>query len=497
MRPVISASQSKCCDGMLINDFGIAGITLMHRAADGLYAAVSGRIAPDARVLVLCGPGNNGGDGFLLAARLRREGYRVDVSCCFSGRLPQGDAALAHEEMLAAGCHVLEKEPEPDLYDCIVDALFGTGLRRALDGKTADLIERVNALDCLRVAVDIPSGVDGETGKVYGTCFHADVTVTFHYLKTGLVLMPGRMYCGKVIVSPISEIYPVNADAFLLEEEDVRKLLPPRQADSHKGKNGHALLIAGSGKYTGASLLAARAAMRGGCGITSVCVPAKVKPAFCTVPEVIALACGDGDGWDADAIRDALAALPKKRAVGVGPGMDKIGDGSLLESVLKACVPTVLDADALNDLAVRPELMQLLHEKVVLTPHPGEMARLTGMQVQDVVEHAPETAKSFAKKYGCTVLLKGATTSISDGRQVRFNITGGPGLSKGGSGDVLTGLTLAMLSQGLAPFDAACAASYLLGTGADAALRLLGNRMVSALDITDVLTQEINAVRGH
>jgi NAD(P)H-hydrate epimerase len=277
----------------------------------------------------------------------------------------------------------------------------------------------------------------------------------------------------------------------LLERIDIEKLLPRRPQDSHKGSNGRALLCVGSGRYTGAALLCAGAALRAGAGLTTAAVPGAVKPAFSALPEVMAAAVNDAMDWDEDACLHAGALLPGKDAVCVGCGVGSGDIVPLIEQVLRSKIPAVLDADALNQLAKKPELFGLLHEKVVLTPHPAEMSRLCGEALETILADPIEIAERFAQKWNCVVLLKGATTCIARGDRVRISATGNPGLAKGGSGDVLSGLITGLIAQGIAPFDGACCGACLLGESADAALELLKERMLIARDVVDAIERTI------
>lgn len=497
MKDVLTPSQSRNADQALIQQYGISGEVLMERAAQGVVQAINARFQDSARILILCGPGNNGGDGFAVLRQLHEAGRRAD--CWFSANAEKlsSDALAHYHRALQAGCRFLPTLPNPAEYACVVDALFGTGLSRPLSPAYCEVISKVNACAAYRISVDIPSGIDGLTGRCCGAAIRADETVTFQYVKRGLLLCPGREYAGKIQIHPIAEQYPVSSDTSWLEASDIRSILPPRPLDSHKGKNGRALLCVGSERYTGAALLSARAALRGGCGLLSVAVPAAVKPAFSVVPEAMCVPCGNTGSWDEAAQSDACERIDASQAVGIGCGMGEMSMHRLLRAVIASHRPAVVDADALNQLAAYPELLAQLHPNVVLTPHPAEMARLLRCSVGDVLENPIETARESADKMGCIVLLKGATTCISNGSKTALNTTGNPGLAKGGSGDVLTGLLLALLSQRIPPFQAACAAAFLLGASADLAYQILGNRMLIAGDVIDAISQEIRAERVH
>ena len=279
-------------------------------------------------------------------------------------------------------------------------------------------------------------------------------------------------------------LYPDESEPelFFEEERDIAALLPPRPFDSHKGKNGHALLCVGSATYPGAALLSSRAALRGGAGLLSVCTPDPVRPFFAALPEAITVPTGTDD-WCQAAAKTAKAAMTGKQAIGIGSGAGKGDILPVIEAALKTGTKLVLDADALNQMAQDRTILGLLHENVVLTPHAGEMARLLQVTVADVLNDPLGAVKTFP----CTTLLKGATTLVHANSKTAFLTFGNPGLAKGGSGDVLTGLITALLAQGLRPFDAARAGAYLLGTSADRAMKLLGERALLASDVIDMV----------
>ncbi len=279
-----------------------------------------------------------------------------------------------------------------------------------------------------------------------------------------------------------------------LTRVEISALLPPRPVASNKGENGRALLCVGSESYTGAALLSSAAALRAGCGILFAAVPARVKPAFCALPEAVCLPVGAGGDWDKSALDGALALLSGKNALCVGCGMGNMADARLLAAVLETGLPLVLDADALNFMAARREWLGRLHPKVILTPHAGEMARLTGLSMQQIKADTADVARAYADEWNCVVLLKDAVSMIAEKDRRRVNTAGNAGLAKGGSGDVLAGLVTGLLAQGLAPFDAACAGAFLLGSSADTALELLGNRMLMATDVLSAVAGTLHAL---
>jgi len=501
MIPLYAPEQMRQIDRHLIEEVGIPGIALMENAARGVFSAVQKRfeLSNAARVIVLCGPGNNGGDGLAVLRMLKEASISAEgVLFCAADRY-QGDAAEEYHRAVNADCLLIDAtDMQPNIAsDCIVvDALFGTGLARPVSGIAAIWIEAVNQSEAYVIAVDIPSGINGTTGKMQGVAIHADETITFQHLKPGLLLFPGRSCAGNVTVHSIAEEPTVEPCMHWLQQrEDIAAQLPPRPLDSHKGKNGRALMFVGSERYTGAALLAAGAALRGGCGLLTVGVPKTVKAAFSALPEAMCLSFGTGGCWDASACREAMDCIGGQQAIAMGCGMGAVADMSLFETTLSSKIPLVLDADALNALSEHHELLTLLHPNVIITPHPGEMARLLDTDIASVTADPAQTALSAAKQFGCIVLLKGAVTCISDGKSVVYNTSGNPGLAKGGSGDTLTGLITAMLAQGLSPQNAACAGAYLLGATADDAYQVLGNRMLLAGDLIDVVQSTITRLR--
>ena len=286
-------------------------------------------------------------------------------------------------------------------------------------------------------------------------------------------------------------------DRRYLSESEIRHILPERKPNSHKGENGYAVLFAGSEQYTGAALMSAAAALRAGCGVLTVGVPGKIKPAFAMLPEACCIPVSEDGEWDAAAQETAVSLLAGKKAAGMGCGMGRSDSTVLLDAFLRSGIPSVLDADGLNLLAKHPDEEALLHPNLVVTPHPGEMARLTGKAISAILEDPERTASEYAQRWNCVVLLKGAESCISDGKRSVWNRTGNAGLAKGGSGDVLTGLILGLLSQGVGPFEAACAGSFLLGSSAEKAYSLLGVRMLMASDVIEAVETTIGMICGE
>jgi NAD(P)H-hydrate epimerase len=486
MKRVVTAEEMRAYEGERFADGRANSLEWMERAALGVDALLKERY-PDEAALVVCAGGNNGGDGFALLRMLVNRGVSCAGVLLGDPAKLKGDAKTNYLRALDCGIEFLPELTDGALEHCgvVVDAMFGTGLSRPLAGAFFDAAERINRSGKPVVAVDIPSGVDATTGAVLGAAVRANATVTFEFYKRGHLLFPGRSLCGDVRVQPLSGEASEGVDdapTVLIEKTDVADILPPREKDAHKGSNGRALLCVGSERYTGAAMLCAGAALRSGAGLLSVAVPGKVKPAFSLLPEAMAAAVNESGDW----------LLEKKNAVCIGCG---VGDGDvtpLIARALEARLPLVLDADALNQISQKKELLNRLHENVILTPHPAEMARLTGETMDEILRDPVEVARCYAKRWSCVVLLKGATTCVSNGACVRLNTTGNPGLAKGGSGDVLSGIITALLAQGLSALDAASAGAYLLGASADTALELLNTRMLMARDVIDAVQKTIS-----
>ncbi len=479
MQRIVTAKQAKDGDRAVIAS-GVPSVGLMRIAAEGIAKAVQERSVRGMTVTAICGTGNNGGDGVAAAWLLHREGIDARIVLCGEESRCTADTKYYLQSARDAGVPVLT-DWTPHNGELLIDALFGVGLNRPVEGTARDLIVRMNESGKPIVSADVPSGLDADSGRILGEAVKASCTVTMQAKKAGMLVGKGRALCGEVIVQALYPD-PTEADMFFEEEADIAKLLPKRPFDSHKGMNGHALLCVGSQTYPGAALLSAKAALRGGAGLLTVCTPDPVRPFFAALPEAITVPTGTDD-WCEAAMRAVGPAMENKQAIGIGCGAGKGDLVPVLRAALESGKKLVLDADALNQTAAHRELLPLLHENVVLTPHAGEMARLLGTMVDDVLADPLGAVRSFP----CTTLLKGATTLVHANGRTAFLTFGNPGLAKGGSGDVLTGLITALLAQGLTPFDAARSGAYLLGVSADRALKLLGERALLAGDIIDMV----------
>lgn len=504
---IATAAEMRALDLEAITDLGIPGAVLMEAAgrgaADAIAAALAGRVR-GVRVGILCGAGNNGGDGYVIARHLSGRGADVRVyQCAPRSREPApGDDGALNLSILKrlGGVPVLDCTSEGKLdehratlaaEDVLVDALLGTGATRNVSGVIARAIALANqSAPRLRVAVDLPTGLDADTGAVLGEAFAADLTTTFGVPKLGLVGWPGCERAGRLVTIDIGippQVVERRLRARFLDARDVAALVPPRPLGGHKGTFGHVLVIAGGPGRTGAALLAARGAQRAGAGLVTIAAPpesrASLEP---RVLEAMTAALPDDAAGMSALVED-------KRAVVYGPGA---GLGATTSRILQHLVgstplPLVLDADAIttiaSDQACR-EAVVSAHGRVALTPHPGEAARLLGTGTAEVQHDRVGSALRLARELGAAVALKGARTVIADpDGQLAINSTGNPALATGGTGDVLGGVTGALLARGLRPFDALCVAAYVHGAAADALARAGNPQGLLAGEVADAI----------
>jgi hydroxyethylthiazole kinase-like uncharacterized protein yjeF len=381
----------------------------------------------------------------------------------------------------------------------IVDGLFGTGLDRPVAGVYAAIVDEVNRCSRPVVAIDIPSGINGETGHVLGTAIQADDTVTFGYLKLGHLLFPGREYAGQVHVKPIGlpldSAQNVGAQTFTLDDYDVAQQLKPRPRDGHKGTFGKVAVIAGSTGLTGAASMTSISALRSGAGLVTLGIPASLNPIMEEkLTEVMTVPLRDeGQGHLLpESFEDVAELLKDKDVLAIGPGCGKnLGVFEILRNIFgKIHISIVIDADGLNHISKDMNLLKAHSSPVILTPHPGEMSRLTGISLQDILKKPVEIAVETARTYNVIVLLKGATSVVADPRgKVYINPTGNSGMGKGGSGDILTGMIASLVAQGYSPFDAAVLGCYIHGKAGDEAAAHLGEVGMIAGDIIDAIPE--------
>ncbi len=492
MLKILTSSQIKELDTQTIRNEPIASIDLMERACRAFTFWFTARFTADKRVGIVCGTGNNGGDGLGIARQLHAEGYDVKV-WVVRGSAAETEDFKANLNRIRGKLPVLEIRTESDqnLFTdraVLIDAVFGSGLSRAASGIYEQVIGCINKTHAIKVAVDIPSGLMTDTPSE-GSIVKADFTVSFQLPKLSFLLPQSGVYTGEWHIFDIGldqqYLTEVPSNYFLTEPGDIRKLLHTRSKFDHKGKFGHALLIAGSYGKMGAAVLSSRACLRAGVGLLTVHVPQCGYTILQTsVPEAMV---------SVDAHNDFVTSSPELEnysAVGIGPGIgqDKM-TVSALTNILERCTqPVVLDADALNILASNRELIHLLPKGSVLTPHPKEFERLIGPWKTDFERLQKQS--EFSAKTGAVVLVKGAYSAVvSPHGKVFFNNTGNPGMATGGSGDVLTGVITGLLAQGYSGLDSAIIGCWVHGLAGDKAAARLGETCVIASDIADYLPE--------
>jgi ADP-dependent NAD(P)H-hydrate dehydratase / NAD(P)H-hydrate epimerase len=499
------AAEMRAIDRAAIEGLGIPALALMERAGRAVADAALALVGDRGRVVILCGGGNNGGDGYVAARLLRVWGREAQVVALVPGARLSPDARVVREQAERAGVPIADVAAVAPLEagkgDVVVDALLGTGLARAPEGAFAEAIARIEAARRAGagvVAVDVPSGLSADTGRPLGVCVHADRTVTFALQKRGLVQEPGASLAGDVTVAdigiPAEAAAHVGTQAELVTEDEARALVPARRREAHKGDAGRVLVVAGSPGKTGAAHLALAGALRGGAGLVTLASrPEVLSVALTGRPEAMSAALPAGGALGAADLEPLLAAAKGMNALVIGPGIPRGPEtGALILDLLgRAAVPAVLDADALNALADRglaPGALGALPAPVVLTPHPGEMARLCGVGIAEVQADRIGLASERARTWGAVVVLKGARTVVAGPTGPAAVIpTGNPGMATGGTGDVLAGLAGALLASGIPAASAARAAAWVHGRAGDLAARRLGERGLLASDLADAV----------
>lgn len=515
---VLSAAQMKAVDRAAIERWGVPGIALMENAGRGV-AEVIARERPallGLDVRVVCGPGQNGGDGFVIARHLANRGAHVTVLLTVPPAKIAGDAAVFARAMSAIPGLVVRDGSSDDVAawrqhltgaDVLVDAIFGTGLRAEVTGAPAAAVEAMNGTDALRVAVDVPTGLDADSGAARGPVLRAHVTATMGAPKLGLVLDP-EAPVGRIEVVDIGVSVAMLADdarvvgplCHWLDGATIAPLLPTRAPAAHKGTFGHLLVVAGSPGKTGAALLSARAGLRAGAGLVTV-ASTRAGQAALDAKVMAEMTASYTAGVDDDAEAESFARLRGIRAsaVAVGPGIPTGPGMRALVSRLAAelPLPLVIDADGLNLLGTEaPAVLRGAPGPRVLTPHPGEMGRLVALPSAEVQRDRLAVARRLAAETDAVVVLKGARTIVAapDGT-ASINPAADPALATAGSGDVLTGVVGALLAQGVGPYDAARAAVFVHGEAAVLAAEALGARTIVATDLLDSVARAFERQR--
>lgn len=543
MRYVLDAASMKNVDSYSINTLGIPSVVLMERAAlsvtEAIESKVKGNIHTD--IICVCGCGNNGADGLAVARQLYLKGYNVDVYIINShASTKEFDIQLNIIKNLGIECI---NSPDFSKYGVIVDALFGNGLSRELAGEARIVVDTINKCSTsvrsqytqnsdnngnrLVVAVDIPSGISASTGVVMGSAVNADITVTFGFEKIGHILYPAASYCGKIIRKDIGFAqYPdMTRDIFTYDYSDISDMLPLRKPDGNKGTFGKALVIAGSRLYGGAAVLSSRAAARIGAGLVRALTHISNRTAVITGNMECIVDTYDTDEECGDFVKNTETLVDKcicwADVVCIGPGLSMEESAvKLVRSVsAKKNIKKLYDADALNIIAqYKIELDgsnddvdyeaggnsgnasykdDMSDKNVVVTPHIGEMSRLTGLDIAVIKNNPIDTARTYSREHNCVCVLKDARTIVSDGERVYINMSGNDGMATGGSGDVLSGIITGLMAQGLTTFEASALGVYIHGCAGDEAALSNGKYSMVAGDIIDNIKNVLIKARGE
>ncbi|UCD31335.1 MAG: NAD(P)H-hydrate dehydratase [Desulfobacterales bacterium] len=510
---LVTASEMRQMDQETIESFGLPGRILMENAGRGAtrffleqFEDLAGK-----NVGVVAGRGNNGGDGFVIARYLFQKGIRVTVFLLSQSAKVRGDAAANLELLLPLDVPVIEL-PDQDAFaahkislrhqDIWIDAIFGTGLKSDVKGFFKTIIDFINHSNKPVFAVDIPSGLNSDTGQPCGTCIRADATATFAFAKTGHILFPGASYTGNLEIVDIGIPAHIAKNAnplqHLITPSLIRSLLQPRAPDAHKGNTGHLLVIAGSPGKTGAAAMTAISAMRTGAGLVTLGIPASLNAILETqVIEAMTYPLPEaGDGMLGEAsFNTIMDLLSDKKCLALGPGLGtSIETQTLVLRIIKESPkPIVIDADGLNCLIGHTQILKDCNAPIILTPHPGEMARLIDTTAHEIQKDRIYFAREFAKKFNIHVALKGARTVIAqpDGN-VFINPTGNSGMASGGMGDVLTGVIAGFIAQGYPLEIATHIGVYLHGAAADDLTRRIGPYGFLATEVMDAIPVQIS-----
>lgn len=490
MRYIVNSREMKSYDKNTMEAYHVPSMVLMERAALAVVEELYTKKIPLEQVLIVCGSGNNGGDGYAVARLLLLDGYSVDVVRVDAKARETEANKLQREILQAYGMTVYDEIPKEKTYTAVLDAVFGVGLSRSIEGKYADIIEQMNVLLGVKVAIDVPSGISADSGAVLGAAFRADLTVTFAFEKLGILLWPGNEYVGEVSVKNIGidersfrERRPAVA---ALEDCDLKRL-PVHASHSNKGTFGKLLVIAGSVGMSGAAYLSAKAAYASGCGLVRIFTPEENRMILQTqLPESII----DSYSSKKPDIGQLTEAMRWADVIVCGPG---IGTSDAAEGIVKnvlknASVPVLLDADALNIIAQDTNILLRPHTELVVTPHLGEMSRLCTDAVAYIQNHLIEVAEEFARQYNIICVLKDEHTVTSvPYRQTYLNLSGNAGMATAGCGDVLSGVIGSLMAQGMLAEEAAPLGVYLHGKAGDVMQVRCGKAGLMASDLLEGL----------
>lgn len=506
MENILSVEEMRMADQTAIEELGIPGIMLMENA--GLKSAqciaqeldsITGK-----SIGIFCGKGNNGGDGFVIGRHLNQMGANVHFWLVGKQSEVGGDARTNLDIAMQLSLPISElsswnSNAYLQSYDILIDALLGTGLKGEVKGIYAKIIESINSFPGWVVAVDTPSGLECDTGRLLGTCVEADFTITMGNVKTGMLLYPGKTFVGDLFIAdlnvPDDVFIQFDTQNCLLQIDDYRTMLPDRPEDAYKNTFGKVLVLAGSTGLTGAAMLSSMSALRSGAGMVTLGCPESLNPVFeANLMEVMTVPLPETKHVSiaSKAVDELQQALQWSDVIALGPGLSTDADTiEFVHRILREQThPMVIDADGLNSIAKDINLLNNHKSELILTPHVGELSRLCGLTSEEILKSPIAIVRKFAQKWGVVLLLKGAPTIISDetGR-VFFNPSGNSGMATAGFGDVLTGLIAGLLGQGLTAIDATVLGAYMHGLAGDRTAFEMGDRGMVAGDVLENVGQ--------
>jgi len=500
LRPVVTAKEMSGIDRFAIEKIGIPGMVLMENAGREVIAVIKEMLGAveNKNIIIFCGKGNNGGDGFVIARYLLNMAANVKIYLIGKIDEVKGEAhsnlkilrSLGHKVLPVSSMEHIDWNEGAHL---VVDALLGTGVQGALKGLMAEVVESINKMNAPVLSVDFPTGMETDTGVVSGVCVKSSKTVTMAFLKSGLLISPGREQAGEIIVADIGIPNWVGKEkdikCFQLADEYFSEVLPERKPDTFKNKCGQVFLLAGSIGLTGAAVLSSEAVLRSGAGMALLGIPESLNTIVEEkLTEVMTLPLPETDQQSISL--DSKEMISEKLAwanvLAVGPGLSTHPDSKkLLKWILEKFEKSiVLDADAINCLKDEKEILRTTKSDLILTPHPGELSRLVGISTKEILAAPIEVVREQAQKLNIVLVLKGAPTIIgSPDGYIFINSTGNPGMATAGMGDVLTGAIAGLVAQGMSPLDGALAGVYLHGLSGDISKSELGEAGLLASDV--------------
>lgn len=493
-------------DRLTIERYGVPGLVLMENAGRATADVLLDNFSYAAKVAVFSGGGNNGGDGFVIARHLISAGLDVDTYIVSDPKKYKGDALTNYKALKKLGANIVELTNNLRKYkqaEIIVDAIFGTGLDREVTGFYKKVIEFINTQGVPTISVDIPSGLDSNTGFPLGTAVLADITVTYVLPKLGIAIYPGVEFAGEIYVADITtpKFLEDELPYELVTSESVDGILAPRYEDTHKGTYGHLFILAGSPGKSGAAVLVALGAQRSGTGLVTVGVPKSLNPIMeqkTTEAMTEPLPETNLETLGPESLERAMKiAGEKKTAIAIGPGISTTDETRefLYEIIRESELPMLIDADAITLVSDNPKILNESQAPIVLTPHPGEMSKLAKITTEEIQADRINAARNFSTKFKVYLVLKGARTVISTPEgEIYINTTGNPGMSSGGMGDVLSGIIGGLLAQGLDPVEACKLGVFVHGLAGDIVCEQNGEAGIIATDVANILPQAIREI---